>query len=132
MYQAHYLTDKGIKSYLRTIDSELNRKYHRSFMNHDIHVENLVRLVFKYFNIPFEKLKVKNRQAEIIRAKQFAAFYIKKEVHRITLKEIGSVFDLNHATIIHSVKNISNLIEVDAEYRGYHEELTSKIMELYK
>jgi len=132
MYQAHYLTDKGIKSYLRTVDSDLSRKYQRVFMNHDRHVENIARIVFNYFNIPLEKLKVKNRKAEIIRAKQFTAFYLKREVHRMSLNEIGKVFDLNHATMIHSIRNITDLIEVDSEYKKYHEDLCAKLVLLYK
>jgi len=132
MYQAHYLTDKGIKSYLTTVNSELYVKNKRMYMNYNAHVENISRLVFSYFNVPLEKIKVNNRKAQVIRAKQFTAFFLKREIYKITLEEIGKVFNRDHATMIHSIRKINDLIEVDAEYRTYHEELCIKIIELYK
>ena len=132
MYQAHYLTDKGIKSYLTTVNSELYVKNKRMYMNYNAHVENISRLVFSYFNVPLEKIKVNNRKAQVIRAKQFTAYFLKREIYKITLEEIGKVFNRDHATMIHSIRKINDLIEVDAEYRTYHEELCIKIIELYK
>ena len=132
MYQAHYLTDKGIKSYLTTVNSELYVKNKRMYMNYNAHVDNISRLVFNYFNVPLEKIKVNNRKAQVIRAKQFTAFFLKREIYKITLEEIGKVFNRDHATMIHSIRKINDLIEVDAEYRTYHEELCIKIIELYK
>ena len=132
MYQAHYLTDKGIKSYLRTIDEEVYRKYKQMYLNHEKHIDNICRLVFAYFDVPLEKIKVKNRQAQIIRAKQFTAYFLRREVRRITLTEIGNVFDLDHATAIHSINKIKGVIEVDKEYRNYHNELCTKLMDLYR
>ena len=132
MYQAHYLTDKGIKNYLTTVNSELYVKNKRMYMKYNAHVENISRLVFNYFNVPLEKIKVNNRKAQVIRAKQFTAFFLKREIYKITLEEIGKVFNRDHATMIHSIRKINDLIEVDSEYRTYHEELCIKIIELYK
>lgn len=132
MYQAHYLTDKGIKTYLRTVDEEVYRKHKQMYLNHDKHIENICRIIFAYFDVPLEKIKVKNRQAQIIRAKQFTAYFLRREVRRITLTEIGQVFNLDHATALHSIKKIKGLIEIDKEYRGYHNELCTKLMELYR
>ena len=67
MYQAHYLTDKGIKAYLRTVDEELYRKHKQMYLNHDKHIDNICRIIFAYFDVPLEKIKAKNRQAQIIR-----------------------------------------------------------------
>ena len=132
MYQAHYLSDKGIKNYLTTVNSELYRKNKRMYMDYEAHVDNVCRLVFNYFDVPLEKIKVNNRQAQIIRAKQFTAYFLKREIYKITLEEIGKVFNRDHATMIHSINKINDLIEVDSEYRTYHEELCTKIIELYK
>ena len=132
MYQAHYLTDKGIKGYLRTVDEEVYRKHQQMYLNHDKHIENICRLVFAYFDVPLEKIKVKSRKAQLIRAKQFTAYFLRREVHRITLQEIGGVFDLDHATILHSINKIKGVLEVDKEYRNYHNELCGKLMELYR
>ena len=132
MYQAHYLTDKGIKNYLTTVNSELYVKNKRMYMNYNAHVENISRLVFNYFNVPLEKIKVNNRKAQVIRAKQFTAYFLKREMYKITLEEIGKVFNRNHSTMTHSIRKINNLIEVDSEYRTYHEELCIKIIELYR
>jgi chromosomal replication initiator protein len=132
MYQAHYLTDKGIKTYLRTIDMEAQKHHIKLHLNHEKHIENICRLVFNYFDVPIEKIKVRNRQAQIIRAKQFTAYFLRREVYSITLSEIGKLFNLDHATAIHSINKIKGVIEVDKEYRNYHEELCGKMMELYR
>ena len=132
MYQAHYLTDKGIKGYLRTVDEEVYRKHQQMYLNHDKHIENICRLVFAYFDVPLEKIKVKSRKAELIRAKQFTSYFLRREVYRITFREIGNVFNLHHATAIHSINKIKGVVEVDKEYRNYHNELCSKLMELYR
>lgn len=128
MYQAHYLTDKGIKTYLKTVDTEV----YKLCLNHDKHIENICRLIFNYFDVPLEKIKVKSRKAQLIRAKQFTAYFLRREVRRITLSEIGSIFNLDHSTALHSIRKINDLSEVDLEYRKYHEELCIKIIELYK
>jgi len=132
MYQAHYLTDKGIKSYLRTIDDELYKKHKQMYLNHEKHIDNICRIVFAYFYVPLEKIKVKSRKAQLIRAKQFTAYFLRREVSRVTLYEISEIFDLDHTTIMHSISRIKDLIEVDSEYRNYHNELCSKLMELYR
>ena len=132
MYHAHYLTDKGIKSYLKTIDEELYRKHKQMYLNHDKHIENICRIIFAYFDVPLETIKEKNRQAQIIRAKQFTAYFLRREVSRITLTEIGDIFNLDHATALHSIKKIKGLIEIDKEYREFHNELCSKLMDLYR
>jgi len=132
MYQAHYLTDKGIKKYLRTVDEEVYRKHKQMYLNHDKHIENICRIIFSYFDVPLETIKEKNRYAKIIRAKQFTAYFLRREVRKITLTEIGDIFNLDHATALHSIKKIKGLIEIDKEYREYHNELCSKLMDLYR
>lgn len=132
MYQAHYLTDKGIKAYLRTVDEEVYRKHKQMYLNHDKHIENICRIIFAYFDVPLETIKEKNRYAQIIRAKQFTAYFLRREVRKITLTEIGDIFNLDHATALHSIKKIKGLIEIDKEYREYHNELCTKLMDLYR
>ena len=132
MYQAMYLTDKGIKSYLRTIDMNKHVRHQRTVLKKEEHTNNIVRLVFNYFDVPLELANQKNRKMMVIRAKQFTAYFLRREVRRITLTEIGQVFDLDHATALHSISRIKGLIEVDKEYRNYNNELCSKLMELYR
>ena len=102
------------------------------YLNHDKHIENICRIIFSYFDVPLETIKEKNRQAQIIRAKQFTAYFLRREVRKITLTEIGDIFNLDHATALHSIKKIKGLIEIDKEYREFHNELCTKLMELYR
>ena len=132
MYQAHYLTDKGIKSYLRTIDMNKHVRHQRTVLKKEEHTNNIVRLVFNYFDVPLELANQKNRKMMVIRAKQFSQFYLRREVNYLTLEAIGSYFNLDHATVLHSVRKIGDLIEVDAEYQQFNNDLSSRILELYK
>ena len=100
----------------QSYEETLNSQYRK------IHV-----LVCTIFNVPIHFLNVKTRKREYIEAKQTMGFYLRslmkikksgKCVNAFPLQIVADKLNLtNHATIIHSVKSIHNLIETDKEFK---------------
>lgn len=64
--------------------------------------------------MPLEKLKSKSRKREVITAR-FIYWYHLRE-NRYTYEEIGRMFGMNHATVIHAVRTVDNFIAIDDSY----------------
>ena len=48
---------------------------------------------------------------------------------RSTLTEIGTIFGLTHATVIHGIANVRDLCDTSREYRGAFQRLKIKVQE---
>ena len=131
MYQAHYLTEKGIKEYKATISRQHFLDLKRKKPTNE-NCENLIRLVFHHFNIPFELSKTKSRKREIIIARQFAMYFLRQEFHKLSLQKIADYFEKDHSTVVYSIKQINDLVEYDFEIKEHHKNIMKRIMELYK
>jgi chromosomal replication initiator protein len=131
MYQAHYLTEQGIKEYKATISRQHFLDLKRKKATNE-NCENLIRLVFNYFNIPIEMMKSKSRKREIIICRQFSSYFLRQEFNRLSLQKIADYFDQHHSSIVHSIKQINDLVEYDFEIKEHHKNIMKRIIELYK
>lgn len=131
MYQAHYLTERGIKEYKATISRQhfLDLKRKKATKEN---CENLIRLVFHHFNISFDLAKTKSRKREIIIARQFAMFFLRQEFYQLSLQGIADFFDKDHSTVVYSIKQINDLSEYDSEIKKHQENIMQRIIEMYK
>lgn len=95
----------------------------KSFKNHDelekallqlSYTEYIINICQKIFDI--ENIKSLKRNREHTEAR-FAAWYLMKNVLLMTYVKIGNAFSRDHSTIIHGVKEHSNLYEYTKEYR---------------
>ncbi len=131
MYHAHYLTEKGIKDYKATISRQHFLDLKRKKATNE-NCENLIRLVFNYFDVPTEMMKSKSRKREIIVARQFASYFLKQEFNNLSLQKIADYFGQHHSSIVHSIKQINNLVEYDLESKEHHQNIMQKVIEMYK
>jgi hypothetical protein len=69
-----------------------------------------------YFNIPENFCTKKTRKAEVVFARQVSAYLIRKYT-QITLKEIGTVFNQDHSSILHGIRKVQDLMDVDKYIR---------------
>jgi chromosomal replication initiator protein len=131
MYQAHYLTEQGIKEYKATISRQhfLDLKRKKATKEN---CENLIRLVFHHFNISFDLAKTKSRKREIIIARQFAMYFLRQEFYQLSLQGIADFFDKDHSTVVYSIKQINNLCEYDSEFQENKKNIMQRIIEMYK
>ena len=132
MYAVHYLTDAGIRKYKEALNTGEDKWNAIKNNGREVIMERIINLVYRYFDIDKELFDQKCRKAEVIRAKQFALYFIKNELPGLLLREIGDKFKVHHATVIHHVDTIKVLKNIDKEYQKYFSDLSSRISELYK
>jgi chromosomal replication initiator protein len=78
--------------------------------------EQIIKLIGILEEVPDDYATQKNKKIEIVTARQIAITLIKCNI-RLSLNDIGYLFNKNHATIIHSHKVIDNLLATDKEFR---------------
>ena len=94
----------------------------------DISIEEIQRVVCRYFDIPDDLLRSKSRKKEIAHARQ-VAMYLSKALTHYSLKSIGLHFGgRDHTTVIHAIRTIENLLnEGNVSIRDTVENLKRKI-----
>jgi len=64
-----------------------------------------------------QDIMVRNRERPRVEARYIAFKVMKDTFSRITLNEIARYFDINHATVIHGISQITNWIETDSQLK---------------
>lgn len=72
----------------------------------DAMVERILSAVSKKYGVDVESMKSKKKTDTVAKARH-AAIYLIREMTSLTLKEIGGIFDRNHATVISSIDNVT-------------------------
>ena len=75
----------------------------------------IIRRVCSYYGIEEIILKSPTRKKEVVIPRQVAMYCIKKYTH-LGLKEVGTMFNRDHATVLHAINAIQNLMDTDKEY----------------
>jgi len=73
----------------------------------------ILDICLKEFNVPLECLQVKTRRRNLVERRQLI-MYATREYTNCTLKTVGSYFGFHHATVLHNLRTIKNLIETDS------------------
>lgn len=74
-------------------------------------------LVSTYYELPISAFNSKSRQRQVIKMKQASVYFMRRLLPKTTLLYIGQQMQYDHATVIHCLKCISNLLETDKETR---------------
>ena len=83
--------------------------------------------VCNYFAIPANKLFAKTRKRPIVEKRQLF-HYLSKKYTKETLALIGEHrAHLDHATVLHSIKTVENLIDVDKSFKDSVNEIEEKL-----
>ena len=79
--------------------------------------DSIINAVCKYFNITKDQLTQKTRKREIVEARQVACVLIRKNFPRLSYEKIGNMLGgLNHATMIHAIKKVDNMLATDKAF----------------
>ena len=70
----------------------------------------IVDIVFEFYSLDPGIGKIKNRKREIVQARQIS-FYEGSRLTNLSHQAMANEFDLDHATCIHAIKVVKNLIE---------------------
>ncbi|HBG70665.1 MAG: chromosomal replication initiation protein DnaA [Bacteroidetes bacterium GWF2_43_63] len=93
----------------------------------EISIDYIQKMVCDYFNISVEQMHSSSRKREIVQARQLA-MYFAKTLTKSSLASIGTdIGGKDHATVLHAVRTVKNLIDTDKHFRVYVEEIEKKI-----
>lgn len=95
--------------------------------NEPVTIEEIKEKVCTYFNITEEELCSKNRKRPIVYIRQMATYLANKITGSSTIKIGRMIGGKNHATVIHSIKQIQNLLDTDEKTRKDLDELEGLI-----
>lgn len=93
-------------------------------------IEDVFRVVCDSFKINIEAIRSNTRKREVAQARHLC-MYMAKQHTKATLINIGTACgNKNHATVLHAVKSVNNLMETDKQFKYSVEELEKKIRNL--
>ena len=87
----------------------------------------IIKIVFDYFQVDLSLQTSKTRKREVVQARQISMYYI----HAFTQQSqscIGGLFNRDHATVIHAMKQVSNLSLTEKQYREDIHKLHNRIL----
>lgn len=115
----------------RKITTSLAReilKVYVQLYRREITIDHIIEVVCKHLNIDFERFNSTQRTREIAQARQIA-MYLSKQHTKAPLTAIGaSIGGRNHATVLHSCKAVTNLMETDKAFRHQVEEIEKLVL----
>lgn len=101
-------------------------KAYVSFRQREITAEDICRIVYTFFNVTEEDFFSKKRSREIVQARQVSMYLCKKHTN-LSLKSIGEALMRDHATVVHAIKTVSNLLETDRGLSAHVEQIEKQI-----
>lgn len=94
-----------------------------SLYQKEITIDHIIDTICEQMNVDKERLLSAERTREVAIARQIA-MYLAKQLTKIPLTAIGlALGGRNHATVLHSCKTISNLMETDQSFKLQVEDL---------
>lgn len=86
-------------------------------------IEGILESVSECCGIPKEKILERTRKREIVEARQVVQFLSRTLFPKTSLSEIArQTGDMDHASILHSIKTVDNLWQTSSEFRAkWHE-----------
>ena len=103
-------------------------KVYVSMYQKEITIEHIIEVVCAEMNIDRERMSSSERTREVAIARQLAMFLAKKHTKQ-PLTNIGAAIGgRNHATVLHSCKTISNLMDTEKVFRQQVEQIEKKLL----
>ena len=98
-----------------------------SLYQKEITIEHIIDVVCREMNIDKERLNSSERTREVAIARQLA-MYLAKQHTKAPLTAIGAAIGgRNHATVLHSCKTISNLMDTDKAFQRQVSEIERQV-----
>ena len=103
-------------------------KVYVSMYQKEITIEHIIDVVCSEMNVERERMNSSERTREVAIARQLAMFLAKKHTKQ-PLTNIGAAIGgRNHATVLHSCKTISNLMDTEKVFRQQVEQIEKLIL----
>ena len=89
----------------------------------EITIDHIVKVVCDYYNIELDTFNSAKRTRDVAQARQ-VAMYLAKQHTKAPLTVIGSsIGGRNHATVLHSCKAVSDMMDTDKQFKLQIEEI---------
>ena len=89
-------------------------------------VSKMMKVVCNLTQVDWSELKGKSRKREINDIRQTSMWIIRKGTS-LSFANIGNIFNRHHATVLHAVESVENLIQTDRMYRGHVQQILNHI-----
>jgi chromosomal replication initiator protein len=89
-------------------------------------VNAMMKVVCKLTQVDWSELKGKSRKREINDIRQTSMWILRKGTS-LSFANIGTIFNRHHATVLHAVESVNNMIETDSMYRGQVEQILNHL-----
>lgn len=114
----------------KEIDLDLAKSVLKNFVktsSKEISIEDIQKMVAKFYNLNYDDLLSKSRKREIVQARQIT-MYLAKKFTGSTFKGIGTHFaGKDHTTVIHSCQTVENYLDTDPIYRDLFMQIQQKV-----
>lgn len=90
----------------------------------------ILKVIKKHTNISFEEINIKSRKRKIVNTRQLM-YYLMCKNTKNSLARIGTIFNQDHATVLHAKRATENIIDTDRYYRKIVEEIQKEITALF-
>jgi hypothetical protein len=100
--------------------------------------ENIIKVVAGYYNIPLAAIFTTSQKSELVIVRQVSCYFIREIIDGASYESIGQLFPgrngkrKDHATTMHSIKAVNNLIDTDKVFRSDIEKIRRQIIEIPK
>lgn len=89
---------------------------------------NLHKVVCSEFNITEDELKGKLRKRSFVDARHICFQFLKSET-KLSLSQIGVIYNRNHATVLHGIENSNNMNSTDFIYKERYNRVYADALE---
>lgn len=116
----------------RPIDQDLVSRVMRMIVKIEhkvITCENIIQIVQSTFGIDNKTFNSKTRKREVVFARQ-AAMHLCKKYTTQSVSRIGTIVGgRDHATVLHAIKSVDDLLETDSDFREKYESVEAQLKE---
>jgi len=114
----------------REIDLPLAKEVLRDLISEtrvNLTIEEIQRIVCKYFNIEEDLVRARTRKREVVEARKVAMYFC-KQLTQHSLKTIGLHFGgRDHSTVIHANRSVEDRLDTDPAFEDVVEEVRTRI-----
>ncbi len=90
-------------------------------------IDQISNIVEDYYDLPKGSIQNPTRKREVVQARQITMSFL-KQYTKYSLAFIGnSLAGKDHATVLHSIKTVSNLKDTDKQFKIDYDEIEKKV-----
>jgi len=89
---------------------------------------NMMKVICTLTLVDRDQLKSKCRKRELNDVRQIAMWIIRKGTS-MSFYDVGKVFNRHHATVLHAVNHVEEMLQTDPLYRAYVQSILDKLQD---